>query len=86
MTYRWTTDALHMFSKRELAGFKHFLDDRFRHYFLTYDNIRLLFNKETQRVNNQTHGDNGTSITLIEIHAAEAVAILSDYAQLYQVH
>jgi hypothetical protein len=34
---------------------------------LIHDNVRLDFHKETQRVNNQSHGDNGTSVSAVQL-------------------
>jgi hypothetical protein len=48
-----------------------------------HDNIRIHFQKETQRINNQTHGDNGTSATLVEIHDPAACDLLRGFRAPY---
>jgi hypothetical protein len=66
MSFRWCTEAIKANAKKELEDVVKFIKSGGRPLIL-YDNVRITFRKETQRVNNQTHGDNGTSATLIKL-------------------
>lgn len=83
MSYRWTSEATHMYSEAELTSFSQRIESGRRVFYL-YDNLRISFKKETQRVNNQTHGDNGTSITAVEINDDRVASILEGYGEAYQ--
>jgi hypothetical protein len=61
-TFRWVTSEIQKISIKEINSFRLFLR-KDGCVVLLYDNVRIVFQKETQRVNNQTHGDNGTSLT-----------------------
>jgi hypothetical protein len=80
-TYRWTTDRINKISESETRDLQQFVKDGGR-LLLVYDNIRLDFHKETQRVNNQTHGDNGTAVSAIPL-SGEAASLISHYGELY---
>lgn len=83
MSYRWTTDALRFYSVEELLAFFERVEAGIHHCFL-YDNIRIVFRKETQRVNNQTHGNNGTSITAIQTMDINIQNIFKTYGPAYK--
>ncbi|KZT31459.1 hypothetical protein SISSUDRAFT_972472, partial [Sistotremastrum suecicum HHB10207 ss-3] len=65
MGYRWMSDALKHIA--DLSRTQIRLHAANHPFYMIHDNIRVVFHKETQRTNNQTHGDNGTAATLIEI-------------------
>jgi hypothetical protein len=71
MCFHWSTNAVKDHSKFELDSFTKHLNQGGR-VLILYDNIRINFRKETQRVNNQTHGDNGTCLTAIKLPDAAA--------------
>lgn len=80
MSYHWSTTSVNRLSKSEIETFQKHLKGGGR-VFLIYDNIRLTFRKETQRVNNQTHGDNGTSVTAVKLPEG-AANIFRNYREL----
>jgi hypothetical protein len=79
MSFRWATSEIKEQGKNEMDRLTNYLKDGGR-VCVIYDNIRIKFRKETQRVNNQTHGDNGTSISAIKL-PKETYEILSTFRE-----
>lgn len=51
--------------------------------FVLHDNLRLTFRVQTQRVNNHTHGDNGTAATAVALPAS-AARVLANFGKLME--
>lgn len=82
MSFRWISAAVRDHSKAEREDLVKYIEDGGRPM-LIYDNIRIQFRKETQRVNNQTHGDNGVSATVVRL-PEETNKHLQQYQRLYK--
>jgi hypothetical protein len=80
-SYRWATMEIQHLSDHETESLRRYIKNNGR-ILLMYDNVRIPFQKETQRVNNQTHGDNGTSITAIQLPENPSQK-LRQYGELY---
>ena len=81
MCFRWCSDAVRSHGISERESLRRFILSGGRPLVI-YDNIRLQFQKATQRVNNQTHGDNGTSATIVFLPES-IYEPLRNYHQLY---
>ncbi|KDQ05582.1 hypothetical protein BOTBODRAFT_193321 [Botryobasidium botryosum FD-172 SS1] len=79
MSYSWTCKAIRSLSKEAMESLKKWLEENLP--FILHDNVRLVFRVTTQRVNNQTHGDNGTAATVIALPRS-ATEILASYGEL----
>jgi len=81
MSFWYIFDAVHAHSNAECESVIRFIKDSGRPMVI-YDNIRIMF-KETQWVNNQTHGDNGMSMTVVRLPESVSKP-LHNYCSLYQ--
>ncbi|KDQ05591.1 hypothetical protein BOTBODRAFT_84965, partial [Botryobasidium botryosum FD-172 SS1] len=79
MSYSWACKNVTRLRDDAFADLHHWLKGH--GVFILHDNIRLVFRVKTQRVNNQTHGDNGTAATAVALPDA-ATEILSRYGEL----
>ncbi|KDQ06673.1 hypothetical protein BOTBODRAFT_79169, partial [Botryobasidium botryosum FD-172 SS1] len=62
MSYSWTSNAIRDIRDAAMEELHTWLVDN--SVLILHDNIRLVFKVQTQHVNNQTHGDNGTASTV----------------------
>ncbi|KDQ20158.1 hypothetical protein BOTBODRAFT_170165 [Botryobasidium botryosum FD-172 SS1] len=79
MSYSWVTQNITTLRKAAMADLELWLKDN--NVFVLHDNIRIVFRVKTQRINNQTHGDNGTAATAVALPQS-ARTILAQYGEL----
>src|SRR5438034_9652689 len=63
MGYSWSCKTIAVLSCSAMAEARAYI--KTNGGYMLHDNVRITYRKQTHRINNQTHGNNGTAATLI---------------------